>query len=111
MNELFIGFILLVAIYAITGIEDKCWGGNILYLETFQDMCDDETICQYCLRTGYGEYKQSWNGNGYDFCEGAWCKESYERYLDDFGATENLVKYQNKVTLTNIEEVQICLQN
>jgi hypothetical protein len=68
-------------------------------------MCDDESICDYCSPTDYGEHKSCHTPSGYYMCEGTWCKESYEVYLDDENATENLVKYQNSVKLLNKEEL------
>lgn len=76
-----------------------------MMLKTFEEMCDDESICNYCSRTDYGEHKSSSTPNGYWCCEGAWCKESYDSYLDENEGTENLVKYQNCVRLLNKEVV------
>lgn len=74
-----------------------------MILQTFEEMCDDETICGYCYQTDYGEHKSCSTPSGYYCCEGTWCKESYERYLDNYDATEQLVKYQNSVKLLNKE--------
>jgi hypothetical protein len=74
-------------------------------LKTFDEICDDETICDYCSQTDWGEHKSYGTPNGQVFCEGTWCKDSYEAYLDDNNATENLVKYQNSVRLLNKEEL------
>lgn len=59
----------------------------------------DEGLCQYCradpgVRCGGGG-EPVW-------CEGAYCDEAYERYLDDNGITENMViiKHKTKVTIS-----------
>jgi hypothetical protein len=52
-------------------------------LETFEEMCDNESICNYCHRTDYGENKCYSTPNGYYCCEGAYCAESYEDYLEE----------------------------
>lgn len=36
--------------------------------ESFEELSDTEDLCQYCSRTG--------------FCEGRWCDEAYQNYLD-----------------------------
>ena len=73
-------------------------------LKTFEEMCDDETICDYCSQTDYGEHKSYGTPNGQVFCEGTWCKSSYESYLDNENTTENIIKYASKVKLTNRED-------
>lgn len=73
-------------------------------LKTFEEMCDDETICNYCNATDYGEYKELITPNGYVSCEGNWCKEAYMNYLDNENATEDIVKYASKVKLLNGED-------
>ena len=67
--------------------------------KTFEEMCDDESICAYCSRTDYGEHKFSSTPNGYWSCEGSWCEEAYDAYLDENEITSNIVKYQNCVKL------------
>jgi hypothetical protein len=42
----------------------------------------DEQLCNYCVRTDYGEHRSSLTPNGYWSCEGAWCDEAYREYLD-----------------------------
>jgi hypothetical protein len=73
-------------------------------LRTYEEMCDEESICNYCSQTDYGECKSSATPNGYWSCEGSWCKDSYDKYLDDEGVTENIVKYASKVKLLNKED-------
>ena len=74
-------------------------------LKTFEELCDEDSICNHCSATDYGEHKSCITPNGYWSCEGAWCKESYEKYLDENETTENIVKYASMVKLTNKEEV------
>ena len=73
-------------------------------LKTFKEMCDDESICDYCSQTDYGEHKSYGTPNGQWFCEGVWCKDAYESYLDNENTTENIIKYASKVKLTNKED-------
>jgi hypothetical protein len=40
-------------------------------------------ICNYCSRTDYGECKSGVTPNGYWSCEGSWCNEAYECYLEE----------------------------
>ena len=42
----------------------------------------DKQLCNYCVRTDYGEHRSSLTPNGYWSCEGAWCDEAYREYLD-----------------------------
>ena len=74
-------------------------------LKTFEEMCDDNSICNHCFRTDYGEHKSCITPNGYWCCEGVWCDEAYELYLDENETTENIVKYASMVKLANREDV------
>lgn len=74
-------------------------------LKTFQELCDSEEICNYCYCTDYGEHKFYSTPNGCWFCEGSWCDEAYEAYLEEENTTENIVKYASLVKLTNKEDV------
>lgn len=69
-------------------------------LKTYEEMCDDESICDYC-RAEPGVFGTP---NGYVSCEGSWCKEAYDTYLDNEGVTENIIKYASKVKLINKED-------
>ena len=51
-------------------------------LRTFEEMRDDESICNYCRHTDFGDNKSCATPNGYWCCEGRWCKDSYESYID-----------------------------
>lgn len=56
---------------------------------TYEELCDSGEICRYCYRTDFGETSTSFSPNGVFFCEGMWCEESYNIYLD-----ENKNKYE-----------------
>lgn len=43
----------------------------------------DEDLCKYCERNDYGEHRSSSTPNGYWSCEGSWCDEAYQAYLDE----------------------------
>lgn len=68
-------------------------------LKTFQEMCDDETICNYCYPTDYGEHKFVSYPGGCYMCEGRWCEDAYEDYLEQEATTANVVKYASCVKL------------
>ena len=73
-------------------------------LKTFDEMRDDETICDYCSATNYGECKSCVTPSGYQSCEGLWCREAYDNYLDSENTTENIVKFASKVKIINKED-------
>lgn len=73
-------------------------------LKTFEEMCDDESICKYCAATDYGDYKSCHTPNGYYMCEGTWCEEAYDAYLEEEETSFNIVKYASCVKLTNEED-------
>lgn len=43
----------------------------------------DEGLCKYCLPTNYGELRCYSTPNGYVSCEGGYCCEAYQSYLDE----------------------------
>ncbi len=43
----------------------------------------DEELCNYCPPTGYGDTRSCYTPNGLQMCEGRWCAEAYQKYLDD----------------------------
>jgi hypothetical protein len=45
---------------------------------------DPESLCKYCLQTDRGEHAFSQTPNGYWACEGRWCKDAYETYLEEY---------------------------
>lgn len=47
-----------------------------------EEQLDDE-LCSYCSRTDYGEKKGYSYPGGYVFCEGSYCPEAYDEYLED----------------------------
>lgn len=50
---------------------------------SMEDM--DEELCHYCLRTERGEYKSVGYPGGVHYCEGAFCTEAYDLYLEEEG--------------------------
>lgn len=50
----------------------------------------DEVLCEHCLCTEYGLSMGAQHVSAYNFgCEGSYCKEAYESYLEDFEEEEN----------------------
>jgi len=69
-------------------------------LQTLEEIVEDRSLCEYC------DADPGWHsdGGGSPYCcEGAYCEEAYERYLDKNETTENIVKYASAVKLTNKE--------
>lgn len=57
-------------------------------------MIEDESLCEYC------DAEPGWHSNGAGepyCCECAYCKEAYERYLEDLGITDTVVKIAKKI--------------
>ena len=48
----------------------------------FEDM--DRELCQYCEKTNYGNEAYYQTPHGIESCEGRWCEEAYDAYLEDF---------------------------
>lgn len=69
--------------------------------QTFEELTESEELCNYC------KAEPGWHSspNGYSCCEGAYCNDAYQRYLDDNETTENIIKYQNSVKLINKESL------
>jgi len=47
---------------------------------TLEEMCDNESLCGYC------HAEPGWHSTARGdpvCCEGAWCEEAYQTYLDD----------------------------
>jgi hypothetical protein len=67
--------------------------------KTFDELCNDESICGYCKKEpgGYGA------ANGYISCEVGWCNDAYQEYLEKNRTTETLIRYQENVKLINKE--------
>lgn len=60
-------------------------------------MAEDKSLCEYC------DADSGWYSNGGDSpycCEGAYCKEAYERYLDDLGISDTVLKIAKKTKVT-----------
>ena len=48
---------------------------------TKEDLGED--LCSYCSITDYGREKGYYaDSTGYHFCEGSYCDEAYENYLE-----------------------------
>lgn len=66
-------------------------------LQTFEEITEIECLCEYC------DADPGWHsdggGNPY-CCEGAYCEEAYERYLDDLGISDTVVKIAKKTKVT-----------
>jgi hypothetical protein len=52
----------------------------IIMIKTREEL--DEGLCEFCPYTNYGEYKA--NTSPYTLCEGAYCEDAYENYLDNY---------------------------
>lgn len=49
---------------------------------SFEEVMED--LCVYCLCTEYGVNMKAKEASGVSFgCEGVYCKEAYERYLEE----------------------------
>lgn len=67
---------------------------------TLEDMAEDESLCEYC--DAEPGWHMSGGGTMYS-CEGSWCEKAYDRYLEENGLTNNIVKYAELVHLKNQE--------
>ena len=48
-------------------------------------------ICEWFVYTNYGEYPSEYiTPNGYVSCEGQYCQDSYDRYVEDTGDNTSL---------------------
>lgn len=66
-------------------------------IRDIEEMVEDESLCEYC------DAEPGWHSHGYGepySCEDSWCKEAYERYLEDIGVTETVVKIARKTKVT-----------
>ena len=51
----------------------------------YEEMDDGESLCKYCVCTQYGENMNAPQPNAFHSgCEGIYCNEAYEQYLEDF---------------------------
>lgn len=60
-------------------------------------MAEDESLCEYC------DAEPGWHstaGGNPICCEGAYCKEAYDCYLDELGISERAVTIKNKTKVT-----------
>lgn len=52
---------------------------------SFAEMNDGETLCEHCFCTDYGLEMGSQHISAYSSgCEGSYCTEAYEHYLEEF---------------------------
>lgn len=52
--------------------------------ESFEKLFDVDGLCPYCSETDYGEHKYDISSRwGMVSCEGRWCDEAYQQYLDE----------------------------
>ena len=73
-------------------------------LQTFEELCDSQEICKYCYATDYGERAEYVTGGGtYVCCEGSFCSQAYDSYLEENETTEDIIKYASCVKLVNKE--------
>ena len=60
-------------------------------------MVEDKSLCEFC------DAEPGWHSTGGGnpiCCEGMWCEEAYERYLDELGISDRVVKIKNKTKVT-----------
>lgn len=66
-------------------------------IRDIEEMVEDESLCTYC-QADPGWYS---TGSGDPVCcEGSWCGEAYENYLNDIGITETALKIAKKTKVT-----------
>ena len=85
-------------ISAYMGASDRCYCWHISKLQVYDDpkpitdfykcgalsMEDlDEELCCRCSQTDYGDKKEIHTPSGVWMCEGAWCADAYQAYLDE----------------------------
>ena len=52
--------------------------------KTLEELFDTDGLCSYCSTTDYGEHKHTISSHwGQVSCEGNWCDEAYEAYLEE----------------------------
>lgn len=58
-------------------------------IRPFEEMCEDESLCEYCRCTNYGESPSSYlSPSGWQSCEGVGCEDAYETYLETVNEKE-----------------------
>jgi len=72
--------------------------------QTMEQLQDSEELCGYCADTDYGEHASYGTPNGQVFCEGAYCESAYERYLEEIGATDTIIKIKIRTKVTIVED-------
>ena len=66
-------------------------------IRDIEEMAEDESLCEYC--DADPGWHSSYTGDMY-CCEGAYCEEAYDRYLDDLGVSERAVNIMKSVKVT-----------
>lgn len=58
---------------------------------SFEEMLElDEGLCKYCRCTDYGMQMNACRVTAFGAgCEGSWCEEAYENYLENFEEVED----------------------
>lgn len=73
--------------------ESRCVG----IIRNIEEMAEDESLCEYC--DSEPGWHMSGSGTPYS-CEGSFCKEAYDRYLDELEVSERAVIIKNKTKVT-----------
>ena len=74
----------------------------ITILKTFKELQDEESLCEYCFADP--GWHSTGGGDPY-CCEGAYCENAYDYYLDSMETTANVILFASKVKLLNKEIV------
>lgn len=81
---------------------------------SFEEMQDQERLCEYCAPTDYGRKSFVVTPDGYNACEGTWCEEAYEAYLEEGEEEEvenELRYYLNQIKIAMAEPTEAQLQH
>ncbi len=57
---------------------------------TFEELCYSELIHNYCERTGRGDLESRHMPLGLFMCEGRFCEEAYQTYLEECEEDDNM---------------------
>ena len=66
-------------------------------IRDIEEMAEDESLCEYC-HAEPGIFPDSY-GNPCS-CEGLYCSDAYEKYLDENGFSKRAVKVKDKTKVT-----------
>lgn len=65
--------------------------------KALEEMAEDESLCRYCI----AEPGWQMGGGGVPYCcEGAYCEEAYESYLDENEITKRIVSIAKRTKVT-----------